>query len=754
MKMRKSALLGLSWFGMGLFFAAGGAPALAQEGPAKPEEASTDVITVTAQRREQAIVDVPIAVSAFDAETLRTFDIQGHNQLAYFTPGLIVQEQSPQRTGYVLRGITAEVTDAFAEPQISIFTDGIDNSRQSGSILEFVDLERVEVVKGPQGTLFGRGAAIGAISVRSARPSVSEAFGSASAEYGNFNFTNLTLTGNAPLLDGVLAVRGAVRLKTRDGIVENRAGPIRELMGRDTFFGRGSLRFQPNDSWKTDIIFQSQSDDPGPTQFKSIVVAPVGGTVSPFTASEQDRPDQKLTRDVASLVIDNTWRASDAWTLQSLTGYREIDALEQWDGDGTRFAFVIGNQDTQQWQVSQELRASWQPEGPLSVFFGASAFHEEIQDIFGFGVNEQYLLNGVRLTAPPATTFTVAPGVVLPVTAMNLTVRRQNNTRDSLALFADVSWNVTDRLTVEAGLRYQNDEGESQAATTVTTLDGRAPIALRNGLFGGNSRGVFFTESGGFDLVTPRLVALFAVTDDVNIYAGVARGARSGSVGVNITAAGTGVLDLVRPEYVINYEVGVKARLPNGMIADAAVYHFDYTDFITIDPNPAIGRINGGEASATGFEASLNGEVIDNLTLALAYSYHDGGYDNFRTSAGNLSGNRFRLAPKTTFTLGANYVHPLPGGFKLRTQGTYAYRGQHFFNDDNLPAEQQKAYSLVNGAIGVVAPNDRWYVELWGNNILDEEFVIDIGNTGKFFGGSTAIRGEPRFYGVRAGVNF
>jgi outer membrane receptor protein involved in Fe transport len=755
MKMRKSALLGLSWFGIGLSAAGVGAPALAQTDPAQPEELAMDVITVTTQRREQDIVDVPVSVSAFDAETLKKFDIQGHNQLAYFTPGLIVQEQSPQRSGYVLRGITAEVTDAFAEPQISIFTDGIDNSRQSGSILEFVDLERVEVVKGPQGTLFGRGAAIGAISVRSARPDLDEAFGSGVLEFGNFEHLSATVIGNVPLVEGVLGARFAFRNRTRDGIVDNIAGPVDELMGRDTQFGRVAFRYMPTASWTADLIVQGQQDNPGPTQFKSIVVPPAGGTTSPFTASAQDRPDQRLTRDVFSAVLDNTWEVNADWTLQSLTGYRELDALEQWDGDGTAIPFIIGNQDTQQWQVSQELRASWQPTGPLSTFLGASVFHEEIEDVLAIGLNEQYLFNGVRLTAPPVTTFQVAPGVILPVTTMTLSNRLQRNMRDSYGLFADVSWEATDRLTLEAGLRYQWDSGDSSAATTVSTLDGRTPIALRNGALGGNSRGVFFTESGDFELLSPRFVALYALNDAVNVYAGVARGARSGSTGVNINAAGIGVRDIVRPEYVLNYEVGLKAVLPNGMIADAALYQFDYTDFITIDPNPAIGRINAGEASATGFEASLNGEIIDDLSVALAYSYHDGGYDNFRTSAGDLSGNRLRLAPKTTFTLGANYTHPLPGGFTLRTQGTYAFRGQHFFNDDNLPTEQQEAYSLVNGAVGVMAPNDRWYVELWGNNLLDEEFVIDIGNTGKFFGGlSTAIRGEPRFYGLRIGANF
>ncbi|MBA4794811.1 MAG: TonB-dependent receptor [Phenylobacterium sp.] len=758
MASRKAALLGFAGVSLSVMSWALAASAGAQE--AKPAGEATaahevEALVVTAQRREQAIEEVPVAITAFGPQAIESFGIQGHNELAYLTPGLIVQEQSPQRTGYVMRGITAEVTDAFAEPQISIYADGIDGSRQSGSIVEFVDLERVEVVKGPQGTLFGRGAAIGAISIRSARPNLNEAFGEAVVERGDYNFTNATAWANAPLVEGVLGVRGAVRIKRREGIVDNLAGPVSQMMARDTQFGRVAFRYEPTADWTTDLILQGQQDDPGPTEFKSISIPPAGGDVSPFTPTAQDRPDQKLNRRVFSAVLDSTYRLSPEWTLQSLSGYREIDALEQWDGDGTAVAYIIGDQDTQQWQVSQELRLSWQPAGPVSVFFGASAFHEEIEDHLAIGLNEQYLLNGGRLTAPPVTMFPAAPGVLLPVTSMTLTGRVQQNERDSLAVFADVSWRVNDRLTLEGGLRYQSDHGVSRAATTVTTLDGRAPIALRNGAFGGNSKGVFFEEDGGFDLLTPRIVALYRLNESVNLYAGIARGARSGSIGVGFTAAGVGVRDVVKPEYVNNYEVGLKARALDRMVLDAALYHFEYTDFITVDPDPAIGRINAGEASATGFETSLNGELTDNFLVSVGYAYHDGQYDNFRTSAGDLSGNRLRLAPKHTFSAAGDYRWPLANGMTLRLQGTVAYRGQHYFNDDNLPAEQQEAYTLVNGAFGVSGPGDRWYAEVWGNNIFDEEFVIDIGNTGKSFGGlSTAIRGEPGFYGVRLGARF
>lgn len=715
------------------------------------DERTLDVVTVTAQQREQDIVDVPLSISAFGAEQIETFDIQGQNQLSYYTPGLIVQEQSTQRTGYVFRGVTTEVVTAFEEPQITIFTDGVDNSRQYGSILEFVDLERVEVIRGPQGTLFGRGAALGAISVVSRRPDLDDFSGSATAEYGNFGYYNFTGVVNIPLQEDRLGLRLAARTKKRDGTVDNRIGPITELNSRDTDFMRGILRYQPTANWTTDFIVQYQNDDPGPTQFKSVVIPAAGGDTSPFTFATQDYEDQNIERETFAFVLDNNWDVSDAINLNALTSYRKVDALEFWDGDGTQFPFIIGRQITKQEQYSQTLRLQWTPDQPFSAYVGGNISYEEIDDQLGLGLNEQFIFG--TFPVAPAETFSPAPGVELPVSSLVFSNRLQSTERLGASFYTNVSWDVTDRLTLEGGFRYDWFDLDAAQAATVAGEDGVAPIAFAGGLFG-NTNGEFLTTSDSDALFTPRFVALYELTDNINIYGGVSQGARAGTVSLDIDGQGNGTDRVVDPEFVVNYEIGAKARF-GGLVADLALYTFEYTDFQTVDLNDlAAGSVNAGEASADGLEFSLNGEVFDGFTIASAYAYHDGGYDFFVNGGEDLSGNRFRLAPKHTFTLGGNYEYALASGYKLRTQATYAFRSQHFFNDDNQPGQEQDDYSIVNGAIGLHAPNDAWFVEAFGNNIFDEEFVIDIGNTGNIFGLPTAIRGEPQFYGVRVGFDF
>ena len=717
------------------------------------EERQLDQIVVTTQQREQAIMDVPLSVTAFGENQLQTFDIQGQSQLAFYTPGLIVQEQSTQRTGYSFRGVTTEVVSAFEEPQITIFVDGVDNSRQYGSILEMVDLERVEVVRGPQGTLFGRGAALGAISVISNRPDLSAFSGEVSAEFGNFDYYNLTGVVNIPLVEDRVGLRLSGRTKKRDGTVENRFGPVTELNSRDTDFMRGVLRVEPNSVWTTDVIVQYQNDDPGPTQFQSVSIPAEGGDTSPFTFATQNDEGQDISRETFSFVVDNAWEISPTLNLSALTSYRSVSAFERWDGDGTQYSYLIGEQTTKQSAWNQTVRVQWTPDQPFSAYFGASVSYEEIDDVLAFGLNEQYLLG--QFPDAPRETLPVAPGVSLPVSTMVVSSRSQQTERLGASVYANLSWDLTERLTLEGGFRYDWYDLDAGQAGTVESLDGVSTIAFRDGIFG-NSEGAYLPVTDSDALITPRIVAMYEVNDNLNVYAGVSQGARAGTVSLDLDGSGGAEPKIVDPEYVLNYEIGAKARI-GGVNVDLAVYHFDYTDFQTFGTDPETGLdqlVNAGKASANGFEFSAYGELFDGFIITSAYAYHDGGYDEFIDDGDDYSGNRFRLAPKHTFTLGGNYEYELANGYSLRMQATYVYRSQHFFNNDNLPGEEQDAYSIVNAAIGLHAPDDAWYGEIFGSNLFDEEYVIDIGNNGKSFGLSTAIRGEPRFYGVRLGHRF
>ena len=723
---------------------------------AAPGNNASEEIVVTAQQREQRLVDVPVPVTQISSELLNTFKVQSMGELSLYTPGLLVQEQSVQRSGFNLRGLTQDDSSPVSEPAMSIFVDGIDNSRQAGAVSELIDVNNIQVIRGPQGTLFGRGSVIGVLAIETQRPT-GEFSGSVTTEVGELNLFNVTGILNAPLAGDRLAVRGAVRFKKRDGTVRNLAIPGGRLNGIDTFYGRGTIRFKPSERITSDLIFTYQEDHPPATQFKSIVVAPVGGDVSPFTPAAQDRPDQGIDRTVWGITWDNRIELGDTLQLRSFTGFRKVKAAERWDGDGTAYTYIIGNQFTLQKQYSEELRLSWTPDPSFTILGGGSWFHENVDDTIALGVNEQYRLGSFPSIAAP--NKAIAPVLSVggrPITSMNVNSQIRSNDRTSWSAYVNLSKTFADRFTIDAGLRYTHDNATTDASATVRTLDGIAPVAMPFGIFG-DSGGVVGTKKATFSFWTPRAALSFKITPDLNVYAGVARGIRSGVVDATFsrTAIAAPGFNRIKPEEVMNYETGIKWKF-GAMNADLTFYKYDYTNLQVRDPSTALGSLsNAGKASGKGVEASIRGPLLPGLTVIASYAYTDAGYDVFFDASGkNLSGNRFRLAPEHKLSFAASYEHEVSDALVFHARLTEFYQSKTFFNADNLPYESQPGYALTNVGIGLSSGDRGWSVELYANNLLDKGYLLDLGNTGKSFGLPTAIRGEPRIIGARFGWDF
>ena len=735
-----------------LVFGAGlASSAHAEETAAAATGVELGEVIVTAQQREQKLQDVPVPVTSLSGQILDTFKVQGFGDLSLYTPGLLVQEQSVQRSGYNLRGLTQDDSSPVAEPVISIFVDGIDTSRQQGSITELIDIDRAEVIRGPQGTLFGRGSVIGVMSIATRRPT--DRFeGSVTAEAGSLNLKSLSAVVNAPINDK-LSFRTAWRVKSRDGDVDNKAIPGGDLNGVDTLYGRAALRFRPTDNLTTDLIATYQEDHPPATQFKSIVVPPAGGDVSPFSPAAQDRPDAGIERYVTGVVSDTQWTLSPELQLRNIAGYRYVDATEKWDGDGTGYAYIIGNQFTKQQQYSDEVRVTWTPSSDFVVTAGGSWFHELVKDRIELGVNEQYTLGSFpSITAPTKAVIPTTSMGGLPVTTMTLSSQMRTNDRTSLSAYLNVSKTFFERLTVDGGLRYTRDKADTAGAAAFRTLDGRAPIAFRYGMFG-TSGGAFNSLEDTFEGVTPRLALSYKLTPNLNVFAGVAKGARSGLVDVsyNRTTGSTApAWNLVRPEKVINIEAGAKATF-RGWYADISAFSYDYTDFQTLDAIQIPAKlINAGKASGKGVEVSFRGRVTRDLKILGSYAYTDAKFDEYIDASGaNLAGNVFRLSPKHKASIALAYERPVAENLVFSARLTEFYQSKVFFNADNKPYESQKGYALTNVGVGLAHAERGWNVEAYVNNLFDQDYLLDLGNTGKTFGLPTAIRGEPRIAGLR-----
>ncbi|MEL7482177.1 MAG: TonB-dependent receptor plug domain-containing protein, partial [Pseudomonadota bacterium] len=374
------------------------------------------VITVSAQFREQSALDVPISITAYDGEFLDNIGVDEFDELSAFTPGFVVQEQSVNNPGFVLRGITSDDGASNIEPRVSVFQNGVSVSRSRGSIVQLFDVERIEVLKGPQGTLFGRSAQIGAVHVITNKPSY-EFEGGLTAEGGNFEAIGANGFLNIPLIDDKLAVRFAASYDFRDGFIDNTEGGD-ALQGQNTVAVRGSLRFEPIETVTFDLIANYSEDSPPGTSFKSGVIPAVGGSTDPndfaslntFGGFLDDAP-LGVDREIWDITGIADWAITPSLSVKTTLSYREFDSVEVFDPDGTAFDVFIFAEEAEGEQFSLDSRFSYDNGGRFRGFFGGGIFLEEgSQGVpLGFDVGTAAALFAAGFPQPTAVVDGAAP---------------------------------------------------------------------------------------------------------------------------------------------------------------------------------------------------------------------------------------------------------------------------------------------------------------------------------------------------------
>ncbi|MBB4211851.1 outer membrane receptor protein involved in Fe transport [Rhodothalassium salexigens DSM 2132] len=577
------------------------APVAAQT--ARDDARVIEELVITAQKRTQSALDVPITVSAFDQDALDTLRISEFDQLSDFTPGLVVQEQSPNNPAFVIRGITSDSGDSQIAPRVTIYENGFDVSRSRGSQFELYDLERIEVVKGPQATLFGTASLVGAVSVITAKPE-QELGASAELSYGNYDFVKARghITGGNDWVQGRLAVS----YRRRDGFVDNIAGTsdsqtpdgpaVRDLNGLDIFAIRPSVRFTPTDDLTVDLVANYQKETPPATAFKSGVLRPTGGDTSPFSFAELGGSpfsrevlgdELGLDRERYTLNLTADWQVSDAISVSSVTGYLNFDSLEVFDADGSPAFLLEFGEDATGESVSQEFRLNYDGTlggNPFAGFVGVNYFHENGEQGVPFSTDESILAacvtpnpnNNPALLADPATASQYeinalriqpfcqnadasinridfvpgSPSFGLPVpvnsgagVAVPYAASFTNTANlDTFSVFLDGSYTLFDRLELTGGIRYIHESRQGGAFTNVPDASVAALQPLIGALFPIDTGGVEVTDKRSFDAVVGRFNALYRFTDDVNAYVTIGRGRRSPVVQVDPTRDAQGRL--------------------------------------------------------------------------------------------------------------------------------------------------------------------------------------------------------------------
>lgn len=726
-------------------------------------EAPGDVIVVTAQKRAESILDVPLSLSAFDSKTLDNIGADTLEDVSLYTPGFEVREQSVGAPGFVVRGITS---DGIGEQRVSIYLDGVSTSAVAASSFELHDIERVEIAKGPQSTLFGRGAMIGGVNIIQNKAG-NDFLLKAGVGVGDYGYRMAEGVANAPLIDDVLAVRVAVRARKRDGYIRDLAGgPGYNAV--DTLAYRGAVKFQPVSNLRFDLIYNREENTPnGGTGFKSNIFLPrdpatgaVVGDLAPgsgvvlrsFGGLGGDR--LYIDRHIDDVSLLGSWELTDALTLGSITGYRKYRNVESFDPDGTWMNIIAGVGESWGDQTTQELRLTYDNKGAFRGTIGASYVDLSNSDryIFQFDERATALLfsGGLLRSAPMGMTQAQILAALGPMGAVLKPVHRDDSTFASSArtidIYGDGTWEASNRLSLTAGLRWTHDD---KTSTVVGTLPNGPSTLTRGGIFfQPTANGATLSTDGRFSGLSWRMAANYALGDAVNAYLTYGRGRRSPAL--NIVASGT--CSVAPAEIVNSYEAGLKARALGGRISfDGSLYYYDYSNFQTVKTiNGTLTTVNAGAAEAYGFEGQVQAKPAHWATLFANYSYN-----HARLTSGDYDGNRFRNAPDHTFSLGAFLTAPI-GGTELYFNPAYSWQSKFFFDDDNdktalQPAdfrvdEFQKSYGLLNLRLGLRAADERWGVELALKNALNQDYVIDAGNTGDNFGIPSFIAGQPRMF--------
>ncbi len=730
-------------------------------------------ISVTAQKREQQILDVPITMSALDSRFLQENNITELDQLSEFVPGLQVRMHGINRPSFVIRGLTSDEVSPAAQPRVSVFYNNVPINRSSGAAVNLFDMDRVEVLKGPQGTLFGRGAEIGVIHYISKMPTANFN-GYITAGLGDFNQKEIQGAVNMPVIKNKLMVRAAGIYDYRDGYIQNTFGG--KLNGKNTVDGRFSVRFLPKFNKKIDLVVNYQKDDNPATGFMSMNYPNTEGSTNPFnyTASLEQGNNLANKRDIfdATLSMKHYNNENNYWT--SISSYRNISANSRWDGDGTAAAAIDVTENTGAWQFYQELRYNFsKKENRLNGSYGASYWLEKANQNYLFDTNEQDMSNLILGTGslvdangqpyslsalPQDTTLGSFAGLPLPQNHQEESWNDANN--QALQGWYDFNYHIRRKWSVNAGVRII---AESYKLTNQSQTIGGNPSTLGN--LTGNYPNLLFAENDGQKISTTTLALTYhaglkyAFNENANVFVSYSKGRRPKVL--QFTSAGEP--QKLNAETVNSYELGFKTTIKQRLWFDAGIYYQEYENFQTSAwvAAPDSGEFNyivrdAGKATAYGAETTLKFAVLKGLDIFGNYAYIHSQFDSLNANGETqtYADNMFRLTPEHSFAAGFNARIEITGGLFLFGTPSYAWKSKIYFEDANTPGLEQAAYGTLNFRGGVELADQGITIVVYGTNLLEEQYLISAGNTGSLFGDPTQIPGPPRMIGTKLTWNF
>jgi outer membrane receptor protein involved in Fe transport len=726
------------------------ADAAAPAAPVTDTNSATQVqaVIVTAQKREQDPINVPITLTAYTGAFLDKIGVQDVHDLSLHTPGFFLQNQSVNDPGLVMRGITTDSTDPTQEPRVSIYLDGVSISQIDAASVELFDLERVEVAKGPQTTLFGRAALTGAVNIIENKATETGFDWSLHAEGGNYNYGLIEGMVNIPLGDS-FAVRIAGRDKVRDGYIDDvLGGPA--LNGTSTKAARISFNYHPNKSFNDDFILNYEHDDPSAVDFKNTTFYPsnpttgqVLGNLNPYSSAalgttsvlDNGKP-YGIQREIQSATNILSWTINRDLKFTSTSAARHYESLEIYDPDGFSFPLLTGSDEGRGTEFSQDFRLNYDPGGRFSMFGGISAFSDYGKEISALQSGEPLflslltgVLNRTNPTAGPTAAYTNAAvetaelqglakayGVAVPTAeaaaiANNLSlnhIETETITSQTLSYdaYVDGTFKATDKLEFSGGVRFTADNKStfnSEYVNSSSVLGGfigalSEPAAIRNALLAGLS------YPGVNNLAVSKAIGLpiFGILYQPTAGNGLKDKASLNDNGFSWRATARYAFD----KNLDVYATYARGRRPEVLADDGASAPYGPTKF-SVEPSETLDDYEGGVKSRWfDKKLSLNGAIYYN-------EYH-----NFSTTA--VVNNQFvtvNAGNATTYGFEGDAtwaVTPMDDIFATYTytHGRYdngIYKGNQFrlTPPDVITLGASLRYRALGGVFDLV-PNVRW----------------------------------------------
>ena len=716
-------------------------------------------IVVTAQRRAESAQVVPITINALSGAELKNNAINNTFDLQAKIPGFVSTPVSAFGFTY-LRGVGTDQQTVGLEPSVATYIDGVYYPRVASGFQELYDVQRVEVIKGPQGTLFGRNATGGALHVISRKPQ-DEFGGYLDATVGNFEKVRFEGAVNVPIVEDKALLRVAGVYHDDQGFSKN------EYLGKeeddtDLQSLRAQLLLYASADSSARLFADWSSNEGGrgaashPSEpFDNAALGVPGGEINPDERVNRRDAPADMDIDEWGVGIELNWDLGSV-SIKSLSSYRELESRNHVDFDLTPLNFS-GFSDpvekSENWM--QEIQVSSATDGRLQWVIGAFFFDEKVRQDYHFPfASSVFAANPAGPAIGQGGLYDTGTSDVSAVDTF------------SLALFGQASYRLAEQLQLTAGLRYSYDEREidynlhllnvAAPATAVDLLADRSSLGIAVGAD---------AQEADWDSFTPRIGLEYFPVDDVMLYFSAARGFKSGGYNGILFGAST-TLEAVDPETIWSYEAGVKSLLMNGkMRINLTGFYYDYEDIqlniLTADQAMTRGFANvrnAGDAEVYGAEAELDLAVTERFRI-------DGLLAYLETELGNLlsvnpndgtstdqSGNRLPNAPKFSVNIGAQYSWPLAARGKLTLRGDYTHRTRRYHSVFQEYFNSSAKNDFLNARLSFSSGADKWLISGYVRNLLDKDNQ-SFGFRAPFFG-ALKLYGERRNYGVNFRYNF